>query len=302
MMIIPVLLLLVVALLGAGYYFARVALYPRVYEVGYTLSHEVEAGYFTEEEFQQWPQEEVNIASPYGYTLFAIYLPFEDSQKTVVISHGITWSLYGSIKYAQLFRKRGYNVLLYDLRNHGRSGGSNTTFGYYEKHDLKAVVDWAFQHLGPEGKVGTFGESLGAATTLQHAAIDQRLSFVIADCSYADLVDLFTYRLKVEYRLPPVPLLNVASLVSQIMTGMRFHDVSPLRDVAKVETPMFFIHGKLDDYIQPVMSMTMYQAKTKGVRKLYLADGAKHAQSLSIDPETYERQLGEFLQSIGMEE
>lgn len=300
-MIIPILLLLIIALLFAGYYFARVALYPRVYEVSYTLSHEVEAGYFTLEEFRMWPQEEVTIHSPFGYPLFAVYLPHENSQKTVVISHGITWSLYGSVKYAILFRQRGFNVLLYDLRNHGRSGGSNTTFGYYEKHDLKAVVDWAFQRLGEGGIVGTFGESLGAATTLQNAAIDPRLSFAIADCAYSDLVDLFTYRLKVEYHLPPFPLLKAASLVSYWMTGMRFEQVSPIHDVANVETPIFFIHGSQDDYIQPSMSVAMYRAKTKGIRKLYIAEGAKHAQSLSIDRAAYDRQLGEFLQSIGLE-
>lgn len=299
-MLIPVLFILLVALFAAGYYFARVALYPRVYEVGYTLNHEIEVGHIIEDEYQPWPKKEARIRSPYGYDLFAIYHPCENAQKTVVISHGITWSLYGSVKYAALFRKRGYNVLLYDLRNHGRSGGSNTTFGFYEKYDLKAVVDWAIARLGPDGKVGTLGESLGAGTTLQHAAIDARIAFAIADCSFSDLTELFNYRLKQEYHLPAFPLLNVASLISGFLTGMRFETISPIRAMSKIETPILFIHGKEDRYIRPEMSVALYNAKTHGPRQLYLAPNAGHAQSLSKNRVEYDQQVGEFLQSIGL--
>lgn len=299
-MFIPFILLLMVALFGAGFYFARVALYPRVYEVDYTLNHEIESGHFIEKDYQTWAKEEIHIRSPYGYALYGVYHPINESQKTVVISHGITWSLYGSVKYAALFRKRGYNVLLYDLRNHGRSGGSNTTFGYYEKHDLKAVVDWAFNRLGSSGIVGTMGESLGASVTLQHAAIDPRVAFAVADCPYSDLVGLFTYRMKEEYHLPPFPLLKVASLVSWLLTGMRFDHVSPIRAMAQIETPIFFVHGSQDEYICPDMSVDMYNAKTRGARKLYLAPNAGHAQSFSNNRDECDQKLGEFLQSIGV--
>lgn len=299
-MILYVALVLIGLIIAASYYFARVALYPRVHEVRYILEREVENGNFIEAEYQLWPKEEVSIHSPYGYELYAVYHPCEGSQKTVVISHGITWGLYGSVKYALLFRKRGFNVLMYDLRNHGRSGGHNTTFGFYEKHDLKTVVDWAFDRLGPDGKVGTFGESLGAATTLQHAAIDPRLAFAIADCPYSDLIRLFTFRLSEEYHLPPFPLLQTASLISWLLTGMRFEQVSPMRGIPDIETPLMFAHGKEDRYILPEMSVEMYSLKKRGIRKLYLAPNAKHAESLSKNRSEYDRQVGDFLNEIGL--
>ena len=300
-MIFPILFILISLLLAASYYFARVALYPKVYDTGYTFKHEVEAGNFDEQEYLSWPREDVHIHSPYGYELFASYHPCEGSQKTIVISHGITWNLAGSVKYAMLFHKRGFNVLLYDLRNHGHSTRSNTTFGFYEKYDLKAVVDWAFSRLGPGGKVGTLGESLGAATTLQHAAIDPRIAFAIADCSFSDLVELFTYRMGEEYHLPPFPLLPVASLISRLLTGMRFEQVSPMRGIPSIETPLMFAHGQDDRYILPAMSVAMYNAKQRGIRKLYLAPNAKHAEALVKNRVEYDQRLGEFLSEIGLE-
>ena len=98
------------------------------------------------------------------------------------------------MKYVELFRSFGFNVLLYDLRNHGSSGGKNTTFGYYEKYDLRAVVEWAFMRTGPGGLVGTMGESLGGAISIQHAAIDSRVAFCIATSSFSDFRQLLIYR------------------------------------------------------------------------------------------------------------
>jgi fermentation-respiration switch protein FrsA (DUF1100 family) len=253
-----------------------------------------------EVEYNAWPKQEVKICSPYGYDLFGLYFPLEGAQKTVVIVHGITYTLYGSVKYMPIFRQRGFNVLIYDHRYHGRSGGSNCTFGYYEKHDLKAVIDWALAQLGPAGQVGTHGESFGATIALQHVAIDPRLAFVIADCPFSDLTEQLTYRLKVEYHLPPFPLLSLANLFSRLLTGMAFNQVSPLRGLPNVTTPILFAHGQDDDYIPPQMSQALFAAKRQGIRQLYLAPNAKHAEAFWNNRVEYDQKVGEFLQALGL--
>ncbi len=293
-----ILLALLIILLGLGYYFSRVIIYPKVYPVDETYRLSMENMGEMEAEYRSWQAEEFRIHSTYGYDLYAVYYPVSGSQKTLVLTHGITWSMYGMVKYARLFYKRGWNILLYDIRNHGRTGHQNTTFGFYEKYDLKAVVDWAFQRLGSGGMVATYGESLGAAITLQHAAIDPRIAFAVSDCAYSDIRSLFAYRIKVEYHLPPFPMIPLANLFTRLTTGMSFNQVSPIRDVAGVETPIFFIHGQADNYIPPQMSVDMYNAKQKGYRKLYLAPNAGHAQSLPVNPEEYEAKIEEFLTDL----
>jgi fermentation-respiration switch protein FrsA (DUF1100 family) len=61
-----------------------------------------------------------------------------------------------------------------------------------------------------------------------------------------------------------------------------------------------FAHGQEDTYILPAMSVAMYNAKKRGIRKLYLAPHAKHAESLPKNREAYEQQLGEFLTEVGL--
>ena len=298
----PILLAILIVFLGmqfVGWYFASLIVYPRTSSIEASYQREVEGGKLAEVEFAALPRQELSVRSPFGYSLYGIYIPIEGSLKTVIIVHGIRDTLYGGVKYLNMFRARGFNVLLYEQRNHGRSGKKNTTFGYYEKYDLKAVMDWAMAQTAPGGVVGTMGESLGAAVVLQHSALDQRVAFVIADCPYSDLTELLKFRMKMDFHLLPFPLLNLADFFCWLTTGMTFSKVSPIRDVARGEKPVFWIHGQNDTYIPPHMSVDMYHAKTHGVKKLFLAPNAGHAQAYWNNREEYDRQVGEFLSEAG---
>ncbi|MFT6411105.1 MAG: alpha/beta superfamily hydrolase, partial [Flavobacteriales bacterium] len=75
------------------------------------------------------------------------------------------------LKYAEAFVDLGLNVVVFDLRAHGQSGGENCTYGYCEKHDVSSIIDW-LTASGVEGQIGLYGTSLGGAIALQTAAID----------------------------------------------------------------------------------------------------------------------------------
>lgn len=294
-----ILFLMTLILFVAAYIFTRIAIYPKVIPYQETRQREIEAGHIPPD-FDSWAKEELTIRSPLGYDLHAVYFPIEGSKKTAILAHGITVSLYFSVKYMPMFRKRGFNILAYDHRYHGLSGGPNCTFGFYEKYDMKAVADWAFERLGPGGKVGTFGESLGAGTALQNSAIDPRLSFVIADCPYSDLFSLFSVRGWCDYHIPPFPLIYFTSLVCYLVTGMKLSDVSPIRAVAGVPTPMLICHGQQDEYVPTQMGIDLQRAKQNGISRIYLAPNAGHAEAFLNNQTEYDQKVGEFLQEIGL--
>lgn len=296
--LLGIVLILFIVTGSIGYFFSNVVTRPKVFPVQKTYDIDVERGEIKPDEFAALPQETVTIKSPYGYDLFGIYFPQSGSKKTVIICHGITWSLYGSVKYMNMFYKRGYNVLMYDHRFHGRSGGPNTTFGFYEKADLQACIDWVKARCGHDSLVGVHGESMGAAIILQTAAIEPRIDFLVADCPFSDLTELLNYRLKVEFHLPAFPFLHLASLCAYLRTGFNFNSVSPMRDLTKVTQPIFFVHGQKDSYIPPQMSKDMYAMK-KGMKKLYLAPNARHAESFWVNQEEYTQLVNEFLDAIG---
>ena len=297
-----ILLILLVIVAAIGFYLTSQLIYPRTVTHQEAETIEVEAGRIRLEDWKRMPVEEVSVRSPYGYDLYARYIPYPGSHKTVLFAHGITYNLLGAVKYLPLFYERGFNLMLFDERNHGKSGGKNCTFGYYEKYDLMAVTDWILNRMGGAGTVGVHGESMGAAIALQAAAIDDRLSFVISDCAYSDLTRLLMYRLHTDYHLPAAIFLPIASFICAQLTGMSFDTVSPVRDISSISTPILFIHGQEDRYILPEMSTEMYNRKSNGIRTLYLVPGARHAESFSKDRASYNQVVGQFLMRIGLEE
>ncbi len=291
---------LIVLLLAIGWYFSKLVLFIKLDSWQEVLQQEIEQGKLADRFYEEIPKEIVSIPSPYGYMLYGELMPPDSgaySEQTVILVHGVTSSLTGMIKYAELFRKRGFNVLAYDHRRHGRSGGRNTTYGWYEKYDLKACVDWVLQRFGAHSKVGIFGESMGAATAIQLAAIDERPRFYIADCPYSDFMEQLAYRLKVEYRLPAFPLLPFVSMIVWLRSGFRFEYVSPIRDLKQIRAPILFIHGQQDLYIPKEMTLALHR-ETPGLKRIYLAPNADHAESYPNNKAEYDQVVGEFLKEV----
>jgi fermentation-respiration switch protein FrsA (DUF1100 family) len=108
------------------------------------------------------------------------------------------------------------------------------------------------------------------------------------------------YRVRQDYHLPAFPLLESASLMCYLLTGMRFSDVRPIAAIHDVSIPILFCHGAQDDYIPPQMSMEMVRAKQNGLARLYLAPNARHAESYWNNRVEYERVVGEFLTEAGL--
>jgi uncharacterized protein len=299
-MFLWIILLILMVFVAAGTYFALRILKPHVQSEELSYREKILANKIINDFYQTLSKQEVWIPSQFGYKLHGIYLSLEGSHKTVVITHGIETTLFSSVKYVELFRSMGFNVLLFDLRNHGSSGGKNTTFGYYEKYDLRSVVEWAFMRTGPGGLVGTMGESLGGAIAIQHAAIDSRVAFCISASSFSDFRQLLIYRFKYEYKLPVFPFLQLANFMTAMLSGMSFDLVSPLRDIGEISLPVMLIHGVNDRYVPMQMSKDLYEAKKKGIRYIYLAENAGHADSFTVNREEYTRQVRSFLGKIGM--
>ncbi len=286
---------LIFVLLIIGWFFARVIIYPKRFGVQETYDLEKEAGKLIEGDYNSWIREEIWITSEFGYLLHGFYFPIEGANRSIIFSHGITYTLYGSVKYMSLFRDLGFNILIYDNRFHGLSGGKNCTFGYYEKIDLKTITTWLVKKTGADSIIGTHGESMGAAISLQHAAIDDRIKFIISDCSFSNLVDQLSYRLRIEYHLPGFPFIALSGIMARWMSGMVIHEVSPVNAAEQIYAPILFIHGANDDFIPVSMVQQLIEHKTNGPRKHFLAPGAGHAESYWSNPIEYSRIVREFL-------
>jgi uncharacterized protein len=289
-------LLAVFSAIGAlGFYFSNRLMYIKKKEDGLIIEREKSAGRFKPLDFEKLSKREILIQSPFGYGIKAVLAEPHRTNAYVIICHGVTENKTNSIKYMNLFLNRGFNVLIYDHRRHGESGGKTTSYGHYEKFDLKAVVDWLRKDVGPLLQLGIHGESMGAATMLLYAGmIEDGANFYIADCPFSNFKEQLAYRLKTELKLPPKVFLPLGDAFLRIRDRYSINEVSPISVIQNIKKPILFIHSKKDDYILPSMTMDLYDKKL-GPKKLYLADYGVHAQSLNENRDGYERAIDEFL-------
>lgn len=267
----------------------------RIYQI------EAKMGKFNEANYKKTKKKGFMIPSDFGYSLSCELLEPEIDIGTrygawhhiAILCHGFSQGKYKSLIYAEIFLDMGFKVLIYDHRNHGLSGRAHTSMGYYEKHDLKKLVDWCYKCYGSNCKIITHGESMGAATALLHLGIDKRVSSTIADCAYSDLKELLRHQVKCYYHMPKC-LVPIESLITYLRAGFWYSQVSPMRVVSEVDTPILFIHGKKDKYVPTSMSKKMYKSK-KNKKALFLVAGAGHAQSCVKNRKAYENAIRKFV-------
>ncbi|UHA74944.1 alpha/beta hydrolase [Paenibacillus sp. 481] len=251
---------------------------------------------FSKQQFDDCKKEQVYVYSRDGLKLHGYYVEkYPHSKRTIVIVHGYTSALTWSAQFMDMFFRQGFNVLLVDQRRHGQSEGEYTTYGYYEKYDIQAWVDWIIARKGEQAVIGLHGQSLGGGTVLEYVSIHSpQVRFVIADCPYSDLTTLLKYQISKLNHMPTWPFLKLIDRLLHRKAGFRMQDVSPERAIAESDLPIMFVHGAADKYVPTYMSERMYDIK-QGPKKLLLIEGAEHAVAYCVNKQQYEEAVVEFV-------
>ncbi|HUG52904.1 MAG TPA: alpha/beta fold hydrolase [Vicinamibacteria bacterium] len=139
------------------------------------------------------PYEDVTLTAPDGVPLKGWWVPAAESRGTVVLVHGLNRSRIEMVRKVPFLSRLGWNALLFDLRHHGESGGSASSFGFFERQDVHAAV--AFARRRSPGPVALWGVSLGAASATLAAAEDRDIAALVADSSYRSLRDTVSHHL-----------------------------------------------------------------------------------------------------------
>lgn len=239
-----------------------------------------------------------------GARLHAVYAPAENAGGTAVIIHGYTDSHFSFINLARMYREDlGFNFLMPDLHYHGQSGGSHARMGWFDRLDVMEWADMAAE-IWKGRDIVIHGVSMGGATTMMVSGeenLNPAVKAFVEDCGYTSVWNQFRYELKRKFGLPAFPVLYVANLVCRVRYGWSFREASSLRQVAKCEKPMLFIHGDSDDYVPTADIYENYAAKTKGVREMWIAADTDHATAYMNHPQEYTEKVRSFLSDNGFD-
>jgi alpha-beta hydrolase superfamily lysophospholipase len=209
-----------------------------------------------------------------GVKLRGWWFHAREKRGTVVFLHGLSDNRGTSVGVADHFVARGFEVIAYDSRAHGESEGEACTYGFYEKQDLRRVLDRV-----TAGPIVVMGTSMGAAIALQAAAEDQRIAAVVAVSSFSDLRTAVIER---------VPFFATKSDVArafemaEVLGKFRIDDVSPVAAAARINAPTLLVHGERDDETPPDHSQRIFAA-LHAPKRLILVPNAGHSHLLNAD-------------------
>ena len=202
--------------------------------------------------------------------------------------------------------RAGFNVLLFDYRGHGDTGGDTpgpVTLGYRELADARAALACLRARL-PRAAVGVIGFSMGAAVALMVAAREPSVRAVIADSPFTSQRDIVRYRLRRAAGRAASPLTAplgdaivwLADRRLRTRLGFGFADVQPLRDVSRLTQPLLLIHGEADREVPVEHSRRIARAAEQAGVPLetWFIPRASHCEAYFLDRPTYCRRAVEF--------
>jgi fermentation-respiration switch protein FrsA (DUF1100 family) len=225
--------------------------------------------------------EKVNFKSGDGTPLHGWFIPgkIQKPKGTIVFSHGNAGSVSYHIGFCAWFAEAGYNVLMYDYRGFGKSGGDVDRRGMI--NDVKAAFAYIMNRPDVDKRrIISYGHSLGGAqsvTALAESPVKGLRAIIIdgAFASYQAMARVIGGQLG-------------ASLVSDELAPKDF--VEKLAPV-----PFLVVHGSRDEVVPVSQGLQLYQSAGQPKTLFEVKDG-RHGTSLSDNNGAYRKRTLEWME------
>ena len=236
--------------------------------------------------------EDVAFKANDGIPLRGWLIPAPNSQRAVVVCHGLGANRGLFLGVAPFLQRAGYTVLMFDFRGHGDSGGHTISFGADEARDVAGAV--SFLKARGFSRVALYGFSMGGAAVLNSAA-KLPVDAVVVDSTFTDFAPL------VAQNLPSVPqalkqtAVTIIDIYGQLEVGASLHQISTRTHIASISPrPLLVVHGTGDQLIPFSQAQTIHRL-AQHPKQLWLVKGADHCLCRLVDVKRYEARVSVFL-------
>jgi len=226
--------------------------------------------------------EEVRFKSG-PYELFGKLYLRDEKAPTILLLHGLGFHSFEYDTFAPLLTRSRFNCFAFDHRCHGRSDGPR---GYWVLQELVEDASNALNYVVQQqhGRIGVFGNSMGALVALHLAARDRRVASLVASGCPTRVADFaviaprlallsvlkalarfFPIRVSVNHFEPYRRILSKPKLIEQVRADRMIADArrfapstysdifawNALQVMDEVRAPLLVLHGS-KDLLEPV--------------------------------------------------
>jgi len=250
---------------------------------------------YREKEYQR---KDYDLISSEGYIMKCSFIePIDKYRPTfempvVLYLHGNSSSRLEGLNNLEVLLKHNINLFVIDFPGCGLSEGEYISLGYHEKNDVKIIIDF-IENLPGVSKIGIWGRSMGAATTLLYTYKDPRISAICIDSPFEDFKRLAEELVIKQIKLPKFIIDGALKIVQGTVkkkNGLDIYKLKPLENVSNTFQPALFIHAINDELINVEHSINLFN-NYGGPKSLKCCDKGGHN---SRRPKIIKKEIGDF--------
>lgn len=236
---------------------------------------------------------QLSLLASDGTTINA-WLAGESKEKSVILLSGIRSNSSAMKDRAAVYLKKGFSVLMPDLRGTGRSGGDAISFGWNERLDLLSCFRWlkanGYEHPAVHGC------SLGAATICYSLDSVSDYRFVVVESPYDNIDHAFAHR-TFDSGFNRT-LFWPVYFFTEKRTGVDPDQLSPEKRVRQYKGPLLYIAGDKEKQIPVEETRRIFSEFASVKKSLHFFAGAPHCDYFSYAPDEYAQLLNNFLEGL----
>ena len=243
-------------------------------------------------------RKDYDLISSEGYTMKCSFFEPEEYYRpqkimpVVLYLHGNSSSRLEGINMLGQLLKKDINLFVVDFPGCGLSEGEYISLGYHESHDVKILVDF-IEKLPGVGRIGIWGRSMGAATTMIYSHKDERIKAICMDSPFADFGLLAKELVLKQIKLPSFLIegaLKIIRMTIRKKNGLDIDKLKPIDAAPKTTQPAFFIHANDDELINNKHSEMLINAYKGNNKTLKRCNGQHNTKR----PNKLIREVGDF--------
>ena len=193
------------------------------------------------------PFEEIQIPATDDGSLYGWFIPATPDAPTLILTHGWSRNVQRMMPYIRELHPQGYNLLVFDARNHGSSTLMNhpATVGTFTDDILSAMKYLRESDKITSSKIGLVGLSIGGGASIAAAGRDEGISVAITVGALSHPIKVM--RAHFDERHIPQFIGSFLFAYMRLRYGLDFNKIAPVNHIPNAKAEIFLIHGENDE-------------------------------------------------------